>query len=62
MTYIDPGVVLNARVSCKKMINNVMKSLRFVDRIFFLKEGGRGCVGGGRFLWMVILKCRNVIL
>lgn len=46
----------------KKMINNVIKSLRFVDRIFFLKGGGRGCVGGGRFLWMVILKCRNVIL
>lgn len=62
VTYIDPGVVLNARVSCKKKINNVMKSLRFVDRIFFLKGGGRGCVSGGRFLWMVILKCRNVIL
>lgn len=45
MTNIDPGVVLNARVSCKKMINNVMKSLRIVDRIFFLKGGGRGvCV------------------
>lgn len=63
VTYIDPGVVLNARVSCKKMINNVIKSLRFVDRIFFLKGGGRGvCVCGIRFLWMVILKCRNVIL
>lgn len=43
VTYIDPGVVLNARVSCKKMINNVMKSLRFVDRIIFLKGGGGVC-------------------
>lgn len=47
VTYIDPGVVLNARVSCKKKINNVMKSLRFVDRIFFLKG-----VGGG--VWVVV--------
>lgn len=43
VTYIDPGVVLNARVSCKKMINNVIKSLRFVDRNFFFKRGW-GCV------------------
>lgn len=47
MTYIDPGVVLDARVSCKKMINNVMKSLRFVDRFFFFKRGW-GCV------WVVV--------
>lgn len=55
VTYIDPGVVLNARVSCKKKINNVIKSLRFVDRILFFKGGG--AYEKENLLYVILLGC-----